>query len=85
MKNDFVPFLPNGPGGNVASRADAAQAGKTLKPFQPMTTASPAPTACTEPTVTLHRSEGRVARITIQCPCGNVIELACDYSDTPPA
>lgn len=32
-----------------------------------------------EPRITLHREGERVARISIQCGCGQVIELACVY------
>jgi len=38
-----------------------------------------------EPTVGFEREDGRVTRIKIHCPCGNDIELACDYGQPPTA
>ena len=32
-----------------------------------------------EPTVTLKRDGERVTQIIVQCSCGQVIELACEY------
>jgi hypothetical protein len=42
-------------------------------------------TAGKEPRIVFEREGERVVRIRIECPCGNVIELACDYSGGPVA
>jgi hypothetical protein len=38
-----------------------------------------------EPRVTLQRDGNHVSAIRIQCSCGQVIELVCDYQTVPPA
>jgi hypothetical protein len=49
--------------------------------------ASTAPPSANEPRVTFQREGDRVSVISIHCPCGRTIELACDYPDveTPEA
>ena len=52
-----------------------------LRPFQPLGRPSGKPgggPAC-EPKVTLQREGDRVTGIQIQCTCGQLIELACQY------
>jgi len=52
-----------------------------LRPFQPLgrpSGAKPGSPAC-EPKVTLQREGDRITGIHIQCSCGQVMELACQY------
>lgn len=88
MKKDFVPFgaaLPeanSAKGGSVTALPAGAQ---TAAPFHPLTRPPTDGSAHSadhgDPIITFERTGDRVARIKIQCPCGNTIELACDYSD----
>ncbi len=34
---------------------------------------------CQEPSVTLQRDGDKITSIHIECPCGQVIDLACEY------
>jgi hypothetical protein len=65
-----------------------AGSGATIA-FRPLGQATAHPptltTAHGEPTMTLEREGDRVTRIKVQCPCGNVIVLDCDYSEGPQA
>jgi hypothetical protein len=38
-----------------------------------------------EPQVLLQRDGDRITSIRIQCSCGQVMDLACDYGELPPA
>ena len=52
-----------------------------LRPFHPLgrpASAVPGSPAC-EPKVTMQREGDRVTGIHIQCTCGQMIELSCDY------
>ena len=88
MKKDFVPFLATASDGSrpiTESRTEVVVGSKTAIAFHPLTQA-PAngptqPNAQSEPTMTFERDGDRVARIKIHCPCGHIIELACDYAD----
>jgi len=81
MTKGFVPL-------SASSPPPAAQ------PAKPKTAAAPAPVALRplaagvapagaghagEPKVTVERDGERVTRIKVQCPCGHIIELACNY------
>ena len=88
MKKDFVPFLilpSDGSQPMAGSRTEVMVGAKTSIAFHPLmqTLAHPPtlPNSHGEPTVTFERDGDRVARIRIQCPCGNVLELACDYAE----
>jgi len=92
MKKDFVPFLAaRGDGSSplTESRTEVVAGSGAAMAFRPLSqaTAHPStlPTAPGEPTMTLEREGNRVTRIKIQCPCGNVVELLCDYSEGPQA
>ena len=93
MKKDFVPFLAAPSDGSRpidgartevvgGSRSGTAIAFRPM--IQPPAHPPIPPNGHGEPTVTLEREGDRVARIKIHCPCGNVIELACDYSPGAP-
>jgi hypothetical protein len=88
MKKDFVPFFAataNGSSRLTESRTEVVAGSSTAIAFRPLSQATaPSPTAPTahgEPTMTLEREGNRVARIKIQCPCGHVVELVCDYTE----
>lgn len=90
MSAPFIPFrkadapianasLASGPTGSLT--AAKAFAPLNAVPVTPPTSASAhlacAPTAA--PTVTLQRDGDRVTHIRIQCACGQMIELECNY------
>ena len=88
MKKDFVPFLAATADNSrpmTESRTEVVLGSNKAMAFRPLsqTAAHPPtpPTAHGEPTLTLEREGDRVARIKIQCPCGHVVELVCDYSE----
>jgi len=92
MKPSFVPFRAGASDGSqprTESRTEVVVGSRTAVAFHPLAQAPAHPPALPnthgEPTLTLEREGDRVARIRIQCPCGNVIELACDYSEGPGA
>jgi hypothetical protein len=88
MKSDFVPFqvaTADGSRPRTEARTEVIAGAQTAIVFHPLTQA-PAhlptpPNTHGEPSVTLERDGGRVTRIKVQCPCGQVLELACDYSE----
>lgn len=88
MSKDFVPFTAATPGGSRTggvSRTEVVAGAQSTVPFRPLSQAQPPPPASDargEPTISLERDGGRVTRIKVRCPCGNVFELACDYSET---
>jgi len=86
MNPEFVPFRvhkTNGAGSSTHPRSEIPPAAEQAVPFKPITPEGPhcavASTARGEPQITLEREGERVTRIKVQCPCGNVIELACEY------
>jgi hypothetical protein len=73
MAPDFRPFLDT---------INAKTAGP--QPFAAMASAVPppapaAPAKCGEVKVELKRAGDHITDIRIQCKCGEIIELACDY------
>ena len=86
MTPDFVPFQvsPAGANGSKAqSRAIIVPGANSTPAFiplsEPATPASTQPTSHSEPQVVLEREGDHIKRIKVHCPCGNVIELACEY------
>jgi hypothetical protein len=84
MNQGFVPLSLSA---RAAAPAAAAQSKGAVEPrpsmpFRPLAAAAgstpPVPAAGGEPIVTLERDGSRITRITIQCCCGHVIELACE-------
>ena len=92
MKREFVPFAVKAPAGTpttAESRTEDLTDSKPATPFRPLiqdqAQISNSATGLGEPTVTFEREGERVTRIKIHCPCGNDIELACDYGQPPAA
>ena len=88
MKIDFIPFqvtASNGSRPKTEGRTEVIVGGQTAIAFRPLLQAGAHPTtpanAHGEPSVTFERDGDRVTLIKVQCPCGNVFELACDYSE----
>jgi hypothetical protein len=76
MNQGFVPLSLSA----AASQNKLPAEPTASTPFRPLfTPAPPAPAASSEPKLTLKREAGRITTIKIQCSCGQVIELACDY------
>ena len=86
MNPEFVPFSlsrRNGAASNAQPRSASSTTAAPAAQFVPIAVKGPqgaaASTAQSEPQITLERQGDRVTRIKVQCPCGNVIELACEY------
>jgi hypothetical protein len=86
MSAEFVPFSVSQTDGirlQTSPRTQVVADGKSAAAFLPLTRSGPqepaSPHAHDEPTVSVERDGDRVTRIKVQCPCGNVIELACEY------
>ncbi|MEW6156422.1 MAG: hypothetical protein AB1813_03260 [Verrucomicrobiota bacterium] len=90
MAESFVPLVPSG--SLAVEEATPFRLKvlpqKTSAPFHPLAAPAPAASAPAEPTpttphgpprVTLHREGNQVTQISIQCSCGQTIELACVY------
>ena len=74
MADTFVP-LPR-PNGTAKTNGFVPLALKTLP--QPANQAAHSE-ACREPAVTLQRDGEKITAIRIECVCGQVIELGCEY------
>jgi len=74
MTETFVP-LPR----PVAS---ARENGFTPLPLKLFSQSQPQPVhsnSCREPVVTLQREGEKITSVHIECPCGQVIDLLCEY------
>jgi hypothetical protein len=85
MSADFVPFLQSikshpasAPGQNSAF-SPLPQSDAPLGATPPVHTHAPG----AEVKVELKRAGDRITQIRIQCRCGELIELDCDYGDQP--
>jgi hypothetical protein len=56
----------------------------SLDQLQPATRNGAEAKPC-EPRVTVQRDGNRVTHLRIQCTCGQIMDLACVYDETPPA
>jgi hypothetical protein len=83
MASNFVPLQP---AAMVPAKPEAAPT--ALKPAAPPpanTGFSPfnGPASCSaggaQPVITLKKEGDRITQIRVQCVCGQIIELACDY------
>jgi hypothetical protein len=89
MTQTFVPLVPEAwRAVESSTRSNPVSAPAPQRGFQPATPAtlkpepipSPAPhTMHGEPKITLERQGETITHIRIQCACGQVIELKCDY------
>ena len=86
----FVPLTaaPAPPGRrefNVAViRPDApADNFQSLEPLRTEAAISPAAKKICDPRVTVQRDNGRVTHLRVQCTCGQVLDLACNYDAAP--
>jgi hypothetical protein len=88
MTSKFVPLLPTapasaGPGRAVDSAAVSAAfvaLASSPAPSSGAQNCAHAPTqSSARPVVTLQRDGDRVTHVRIDCACGQVIELACEY------
>jgi len=73
MPETFVPL--SRPGSIAKDNGFAPLPLKILSP----TAAQPAPKPACEPAVTLQRDGDKITSIHIECSCGQVIDLACEY------
>jgi hypothetical protein len=82
MSKNFVPFttaLTKTVAGKTGAPG-AAAASELPKAFRSVSANGAAASSDgAEPKVTLERKGDRVSRIRIECCCGHVIELDCDY------
>jgi hypothetical protein len=80
MAAEFVPFLPT-----IRSQMGAASSATSDTAFSPVQTATETThtvKACAPPgelKVDLKREGDRITQIRIQCRCGELIELDCEY------
>lgn len=83
--SSFTPLQNPGAGSNTLAAALAAHlqhAHPAPQSPPPATTPDqpvPTPSVHRAPRLTLHRQGERVVGITIECGCGEIIELACQY------
>lgn len=87
----FVPFGPD----TVSARASTSAPTATLKvipgeaaekTFAPLTAAvlhGGADSKHGAPSISLQKEGDRITGVRIECGCGQVIELACDYGKSP--
>jgi len=82
MDNAFIPLFPAaGPGTSSAELKlrPAGEASAGFQPVKPAGAAAPAGHPPEKPVITFERNGDRITQIKIQCSCGQIIELACDY------
>ena len=85
MKPEFIPFRAAKAGASALNGEPQKTDAATARAVGFVPVSHPAPQAPFkshahgEPTVTLEREGDRVTLIRVHCPCGNVIELACQY------
>lgn len=89
MDDGFHPLLPgsgSASGGlSPSGRLKILPAGEAQDKFQAVTpnlaaaASAPSCAAPQKPTITLQRDGQRVTQIRIQCSCGQVINLECEY------
>ena len=95
QRNDnFVPLTSASPAADsrefritVIPQADPAQSFQALEqttPKEAVAGAAHGGKNC-EPSLVLQRDGDRITNIRIQCPCGQIMDLACVYPDLPKA
>ena len=85
MNEPFVPLNKSASEdrNNSGFRVAIVNEPANVRPFQPLGHGAGKPGARHEPRVSLQRDGARVTGIKIECSCGQTIELACAYQDTP--
>jgi hypothetical protein len=68
----------------VLNGAEKKSTFHSLEPLRPATGAGTEKKIC-EPRVTVQRDGDRVTHLRIQCTCGQIMDLACVYDETPSA
>lgn len=89
MTNEFQALIPGKRAQMTASGATSPTGSTTTLPdssgFQPLLAVSKSvhtgerPNKCNQPEIILQRDGDRVTQIRIQCGCGQIIELGCQY------
>ena len=83
MADNFTPLFPRSSGAGALGARFRGEAGKEPGgAFQPMAVTPVSGHSCasaSEPRVTLERDGDRVSRIRVECACGQVIVLVCEY------
>lgn len=84
MAGDFVPLAPKNPhpsadGGFRLKVLSQAPAAPSFHPHSVPVGGANGAGAPGEPTVTLTRDGDRVTGIRVQCTCGQVIDLICEF------
>jgi len=82
MDNAFTPLFPAAGPGSSSPDLKLRPAGEASAGFQPVKPSGanpPANHAPDKPVITFERNGDRITQIKIQCSCGQIIELACDY------
>ena len=83
MGDNFVPLFPRSNGSvPTAPRVHRNAGPAKADSFQPLAATPAAGHPCgpvREPRMTLEREGARVTKIRIECSCGQIIELACEY------
>jgi hypothetical protein len=74
-----APFSPGLPGAAAAAPAPPAPSPGNGAPSAPPIQPPPAPCTRSEVKVELQRENGFIKQIRIECKCGEVIELDCEY------
>jgi hypothetical protein len=89
MNEPFIPLSPDvSPApGRTGFRVAIINPAEDPRPFQPLnhgvTGNSGTHPGDHKPSVTLQRDGERISAISIQCACGQLIELACVYPPVP--
>ncbi|HWD21206.1 MAG TPA: hypothetical protein VHB20_18205 [Verrucomicrobiae bacterium] len=73
MADTFVPLVR--PSAAPQETAFAPIGVKIHSPAKPPSAAEP----CRQPSVTLQRDGDKVTSIRIECSCGQIVDLACEY------
>jgi len=84
-KREFrVAVLSSNGADSPAGNGDKKPAFQSLESTRPTSLGGAERKPC-EPRVTVQRDGGRVTHLRIQCACGQIMDLACMYDETPPA
>jgi len=81
----FTPLFHNPPGASGSDSLKVVSQGSAKGGFQPLAPSSSTPAAGSkqpcgpQPIITVKKDKDRVTRICVQCSCGQVVELECQY------